>query len=323
MMLENPKCPVCTGESFRTIGKKTYRKADMPKLSAYLQRKYTMLFGTWYKTQDVVEIRVILCLDCGLVFFAPRPTDAEVTAKYEFALTLGRHDRARDVDDARDQLRARCLQERLRPYLKTSGRVLDLGGGDGRLIRKLADEGQECCVVDFIKDPVPGVKRLGATIMELDPMERFDCIVLSHVLEHVAEPAALIERLASFQASDGIVYLEVPMELFRQVPPRLEPVTHINFFSPPCLGYIMERSGYRVLINELGWHDESDTLVVRTIAERTQEAASPLKPGSAFTESMLNPGLPEKLSVAALDMKRSLHIGKNLLKHRIKRVLQR
>ena len=322
-MQENPKCPVCTGERLKIIGQKQYRKADMPTMEAYLQRKYTLLFGAWYPEQDVVDLRIIMCLECGFVFFAPRPTDAEVTAKYELGLTLGKHNRMREINDPRDQRRARRLQERLKPHLRGKGRLLDYGGGDGRLVQKLADSGQECCVVDFTPTPVPGVKRLGATVQDLNPAERFDCIVLSHVLEHVAEPVALIGQLAAFQTSGGIFYLEVPMELFRRVPPRLEPVTHINFFTPPNCGYIMARCGYDVLGNSLAWHDDQDELVVRTIARRTAGTASPIKPGCAFAESMLTPGITDWLDVAKLDKTRTLGIGKKLMKRRLKQVLMR
>jgi len=316
-VIENPKCPVCTGENWTTIGRKQYRKADMPSLEAYLQRKYTLLFDAWYPAQEIVDVRVIMCRDCGLVIFAPRPTDAEVTAKYERALTLGKHTKTREIDDPRDQMRARLLQNRLKPHLRPKARVLDLGGGDGRLVQKLADAGHECCVVDFITHPVLGVKRLGATVKDLDPAERFDCIVLSHVLEHVAEPAQLIEQLAAFQENGGIFYLEVPMELFRQVPPRMEPVTHINFFTPQNCGYIMERSGYELIENNLAWHDAQDVLVVRTIAKRTAGTASPEKPGCAFTQSMLNPSPADRLNVVRLDKMRSLRIAQKILKRRL------
>ena len=113
------------------------------------------------------------------------------------------------------------------------------------------------------------------------------------------------------------------MELFRQVPPRVEPVTHINFFNPPNCGYITERAGYELLRNDLAWHDEQDELVVRTIAKRTERTNPPAKPGCAFTESMLKPSPPDWIRVAGLDKTRSLRIANKRIKRRLKKLLRR
>nr|VFJ68508.1 MAG: Methyltransferase domain-containing protein [Candidatus Kentron sp. FM]VFJ71901.1 MAG: Methyltransferase domain-containing protein [Candidatus Kentron sp. FM]VFK10579.1 MAG: Methyltransferase domain-containing protein [Candidatus Kentron sp. FM] len=50
----------------------------------------------------------------------------------------------------------------------------------------------------------------GATERDLSPGERFDFIVCSHVIEHVADPVGVLATLSGHLSDGGLMYVEVP-----------------------------------------------------------------------------------------------------------------
>ena len=61
-------------------------------------------------------------------------------------------------------------------------KVLDYGGGDGRLMQAFQNAGKECYLVDYNQSCIPGVTKLADKIQEVE--QTFDLIICSHVLEH-------------------------------------------------------------------------------------------------------------------------------------------
>jgi len=80
-------------------------------------------------------------------------------------------------------------------------------------------------------------------------------VVCMQVLEHVAEPLALLQEILPAMGPATLLYLEVPHEaLVRQHPPGTDLAPHkrhwhehINFFTPASLHQLARRAGLRVL----------------------------------------------------------------------------
>jgi len=131
-------------------------------------------------------------------------------------------------------------------------RALDVGSGLCVFLHRLAAEGFECVALD--PDPraaqhardVAGVAAVAGDFMDIDDLGRFDVVTLNKVLEHVADPVAMLARTIRFVAPGGFVYLEVPdgpaaategsgrEEFF---------IEHLNVFSPASLAMLVARSG--------------------------------------------------------------------------------
>lgn len=115
--------------------------------------------------------------------------------------------------------RARILAQFLAP-----GEVLDLGCSDGLLTEHLARRHRRVVAVDVSKvrlertrERCHGVSQDRVELRrslfeEFEPQlgERFDGVVLSCVLEHVAKPAALLARAGSWLRPGGKVVVIVP-----------------------------------------------------------------------------------------------------------------
>src|SRR5262249_37273902 len=96
--------------------------------------------------------------------------------------------------------------------------ALEVGCGEGHVTRALSTAVDRLVVVEAATDYAETVRRIGVRNVEVvnslfeefDTRERFDTIVLSHVLEHVTDPVALLRRCAELLEARGVVLVAVP-----------------------------------------------------------------------------------------------------------------
>lgn len=297
-MQPSPPCPVCGGNHWQTLGKRTWRLGESN--NPVVQKRLRVLFEVWMPGSKEFTASSELCQDCGFIIYAPRPTAEELNDKYRFLTTLGPDTAIPRIDSEYNAIRRRTLFETFAKSLpkSTGNRILDFGGGDGRLLKGFVDRGDQCFLVDYVRDTVDGVTKLGDTLDELSSTEKFDGIICSHVLEHVAQPFELLSQLASLLTPAGRIYVEVPMEIWKTPPLQEEPVTHVNFFSAPSLRYLTMRCGLRV--------DECVTRVLKVpgslhVVVHAIGGINPAQPlelprnGEAEVCKLLNPGFFTKL----------------------------
>lgn len=96
--------------------------------------------------------------------------------------------------------------------------VLEVGAAEGNVTEQLATTFERVVVVepaDNYADQVqarnlPNVEVVRTLIEDLDTAERFDTIVLSHILEHVDDPAAVLRACIELLRPDGRLIIVVP-----------------------------------------------------------------------------------------------------------------
>ncbi len=97
------------------------------------------------------------------------------------------------------------------------GNCLELGPAEGlatdQLVRvfsdlTVVDGAREFC--DQIRQRHPGLKVVQALFEEFEPGRMFDNILLGHVLEHVADPVPLLQRVSTWLAPRGRIFASVP-----------------------------------------------------------------------------------------------------------------
>ncbi len=159
------------------------------------------------------------CSACGTEFLAPRPTQGQLAAAYG---TLYYGSRGTKFPDPIERLRdaaARGRARRLLAGLPTRARILDVGCGDGRLLRLLG-EGAPTTERHGLELPgpaadraasVPGLRLHRGTLDDAAyPEAHFDLICLVHVLEHLPEIGATLDRLARLLRPRGRLVLSFP-----------------------------------------------------------------------------------------------------------------
>jgi 2-polyprenyl-3-methyl-5-hydroxy-6-metoxy-1,4-benzoquinol methylase len=104
----------------------------------------------------------------------------------------------------------------IKPYLVGSS-CLELGPADGEMTRFLKDDFARVSVVDASPNFVKSAEGLGDNITgyvalfeEFEPPETYDTIIMADVLEHVAQPVELLERVKSWLNPGGRIIVAVP-----------------------------------------------------------------------------------------------------------------
>lgn len=102
------------------------------------------------------------------------------------------------------------LLELLGPYPK---RVLDVGSGYGELSIEMQARGHTVTAMDMFEPRVPLRDFIRADFsreIPIAPERRFDVIVLADVLEHLPEPAKVLNRLLAHLEPDGALLISLP-----------------------------------------------------------------------------------------------------------------
>jgi 2-polyprenyl-3-methyl-5-hydroxy-6-metoxy-1,4-benzoquinol methylase len=97
------------------------------------------------------------------------------------------------------------------------GSILELGPAEGVMTELLFGINKNLTIVegstqfcDLIKNKFPTIDVFNSMFEEFQTDTKFDNIVLSHVLEHVADPVALLLRVKHWLAPGGMVFAAVP-----------------------------------------------------------------------------------------------------------------
>jgi 2-polyprenyl-3-methyl-5-hydroxy-6-metoxy-1,4-benzoquinol methylase len=103
-----------------------------------------------------------------------------------------------------------------RPYLQGET-TLEIGPAEGLMTDLLAELPQKLTVVEgaanfceAIQARHPDVDVVNALVEKFEPAGRFDNIVLGHVLEHVEDPVAALQRIHSWLNGSGRLLVAVP-----------------------------------------------------------------------------------------------------------------
>lgn len=219
------------------------------------------------------EATIRRCVGCGLAFYAPRPTPAELAAYYE-------GDYRKEYDGAvspettyrRAIGEARTRVERLRPLLAQETRLLEVGASCGAFLEAVRPfVGSVTGVEPGDEHRAWGRSRLGLDIVaDISAVtdRRFDLIVLFHTLEHLLDPVAYIRDLRPRLARGGRMVIEVPnvddalLRVYRvnAFPTFYYQRAHLYYFSPRTLALAIEAAGGRADITGVQRYDLSNHL---------------------------------------------------------------
>jgi len=135
------------------------------------------------------------------------------------------------------------------------GSLLDVGCGNGDFVARMQSFGWSVAGVE--PDPVAatrvrslGVQVFTGTIADVPTANRYDVITLNHVIEHVADPIALLRECGRrLRPKTGILVMTTPNIKslghwwFKSYWRGLEMPRHLVLFSPASLSHFVARSG--------------------------------------------------------------------------------
>lgn len=231
----------------------------------------------WYSDSETTHVirsrfssaNVVRCRNCGQGQLWPMPSQAEVRRIYESHDYVDSYDVAGEEfaisgDTFVEQLRERF--DRIESQFPGRGTMLDVGASRGYFMHAARQRGWQVNGLEAGKEAIEFAKRqfdleIAHGVIESAelPNEQYDCVHMSHVLEHVLDPRGCIEKLHKALKRNGLLVIEVPYEfgdlferarkLFLRRPRQSNsvPSTHLHFFTLATLGKLLQQTGFEVI----------------------------------------------------------------------------
>jgi len=223
------------------------------------------------------------CSACGLVRMDPRPT-AEAIGQFYQTFYMGK---GRDVEFARTKQRefAYFMVSAIALHLRLDRvrTVLDVGCGYGETLVMIAKALSNYGDVSLYGiEPSEEARLLAAQVCELvgyshDDLlkseRQYDLIVLSHVLEHMADPVATLKLLKLKLTPDGAIALEVPNYFCH---PSTD-IVHNYLFTPDSLTSAIAAAGLDLVALHCSDHASSSKPAYLTAVVRAGQGGAILR----------------------------------------------
>ena len=210
----------------------------------------------YFTSPDVFHY--LRCSECGVVFIDPMPTDrlTEIYPPnyYSFDSTVV-HSPTFRIKDRLDQ---RFFAKLLRSIPGSELAALDVGGGVGwtlDTLRRADARVTSTTVVDL--DPEAGKEATnrghayyGTRFEDFQPDRRFDFIVLFNIIEHVADPRAVLEQVGELLAPGGLAVIKTPN--MDSLDARIFRTRNWGGFHCPRHWVLFDAPTFRALVDQCG-----------------------------------------------------------------------
>lgn len=215
------------------------------------------------------------CARCGHIFLWPAPTPQALKEYYESAtfenearLDLSSKPRFPGLNRTLGFAEHRLLGGRTAEYFAghrylpelegRSGRLLDMGCGEGSTLQAFRNRGWEICGVDISPEAIAEArKKLPEATLEVTNLEatevrlgQFDLVRLDNVLEHVLDPEKVLRAALGYLRPGGRLAVYVPhgrslsLRLWRSRSVSHWVPFHLNLFTARSLSELMVRAGF-------------------------------------------------------------------------------
>jgi SAM-dependent methyltransferase len=227
--LEYPTCPLCQG-SERTMG--SYK------------------FG---------EHEVVRCEKCLMHYLYPRLTESAMRRFYETDTYFEGGEAGYSDTSYSDQERAlrstfRRLMQNLRKRGLAGGSLLEVGCGFGYLLEEAKEFFSYRVGTEFSPEGVRRSSPKADIIYEggtdqLPADAKFDCIIATHVIEHVYQPLEFVKKLMDHAKPGATIVLATPDMggMLRKAMGRrwasFKVPEHVLYFDATTLGAVMSQAG--------------------------------------------------------------------------------
>ena len=262
--VEAPCCPVCGGN-----GSVHYEE---------LRDRLYRVPGVWSLSR---------CESCDSLWLNPRPHDDEIHKCYSEYLTHEGDEKTPHSDNAWLKVKDLFLAGRRREIesydamfllAERQGRLLDVGCGNGSFLCSMRDRGWD--VMGLEPDPKAvriarerfGLDVVAGSLEKADlPSSSFDAITLSHVIEHVPDPSALLGRCFQLLKSGGRLAITTPNinslghHFFKHCWGALEPPRHLVIFCPRSLLLVTKNAGFHILMAGTGERTASGIFMMSSL----------------------------------------------------------
>lgn len=217
-----------------------------------------------YQAQDM---RVVVCVNCGLAYMNPRPTQKEMSAFYADDYQEVRHGITTYEQAVQRQLMKNSLDTKRKlaqlflHWIPEGACVLEVGSGWGALLKVIKEE-KRARVIGLelsemgrkVAEKHYGIEVYGETLEQWHARtgEKVDAVIVNHVLEHIYDPMPFLKCVKKMLKPSGILYLAVPNIMKPQgTPYDYYRVEHAFHFSPWSLKSMLKKAGMKIIETNL------------------------------------------------------------------------
>jgi 2-polyprenyl-3-methyl-5-hydroxy-6-metoxy-1,4-benzoquinol methylase len=216
---------------------------------------------------------VTCCASCGLAYVDPIPTRDELARfyaeRYRLEYKQASRPRLKHIYRAGKVALGRLRIAGL--LAAPPARVLDCGAGGGEFSYLLSSRGYRLTGIepnDGYREYARAEYRVDLRPGTLDDNEfrpaEFDLITIFHVLEHVPDPRAALQRLSAWLKPGGHLYIEVPNALTDvSSPANLYHRAHLYYFAAAPLAALARQAGLATVLLDGGAQNANLTAIFR------------------------------------------------------------
>jgi SAM-dependent methyltransferase len=263
--------------------------------------------------RDLGPFTILRCGVCGHRWVYPLPSQETLDGLY----SRGHHAHAAaDTDNVRERRQVMCRIRKLAPQART---LLDVGCGFGHFMDVARESGFSCVGLEPDEERASSVEARGHEVIRgfFSPSllggRRFDVVILWHVVEHLAEPGAMLSDIRSAMNPGGLLCLACPNHggLRARITglhfEHYSPPEHLGYFAASSLKKLVARAGFEVA----GLHEFTHPLHVKALLAhllylrilRTPRYLPPAQRDGVMRDRFVNrPGRPLRKVVYAAAM---------------------
>ncbi|MCW8916131.1 MAG: class I SAM-dependent methyltransferase [Magnetovibrio sp.] len=196
-----------------------------------------------------------LCPSCGMVLETDTLSVEDMNTYYRFNATYINPGRGGKPSAAKVRVLTRLGNLVQDVFGQMPKSVFQVGCSDGYTLSRFKEFGAEIVSgMDLSEASCELAQRQYGVDVSVGDFEsfdpdgqRYDLFVLTHILEHLYDPAAVLQKCSEMQDDEGRLLVEVPLlENVDCFSPGSLTLEHLNYFTERTMRQLLARSGYDV-----------------------------------------------------------------------------
>jgi 2-polyprenyl-3-methyl-5-hydroxy-6-metoxy-1,4-benzoquinol methylase len=247
-MIHYTTCPVCGGQHIH------------PQLNAVDHTVSQETFAIWH------------CDDCTLRFTQDVPNQDAIGAYYQSDNYISHSDSKKGlINNLYHKVRVLTLAGKRKMVLKYTslqkGKILDIGCGTGAFLNSMQTAGWDITALE--PDPTARLKAKELYGIQPDPPGKlfelrengYNAVTMWHVLEHVHELHAYMEKISKLLAPGGKLFIAVPNYTSKDAAAyganwaAYDVPRHLYHFSPQSMELLAGKHGLKIAAYKPMWFD--------------------------------------------------------------------